>query len=84
MHNPVAPLLRLGCCPYEKKPFDDLADGAPLLGKDKHAGRRLAGVDTVSKVARHRVPVVRDQDSILPSCDFEERRVLCAPYTAPF
>src|ERR1017187_2267631 len=48
-------------------------DSALLLGKDKHAWSRLPGIEAVSRVSRHRVPVVSDQNSVLLSREFKER-----------
>jgi hypothetical protein len=39
VNNLVMPLFRLGCCPCEEQPFDDLPDGTQLLGNDKQTWR---------------------------------------------
>jgi len=36
--------------PHKKQPFDDLADGILLPGKDKHAWSRLTGTQATSKI----------------------------------
>lgn len=71
----VTPLFRLRCRPYEKQPFDCFANGTRLIWNDKQAGRGLSGSEAFPEMRRHRIAVLRDQNSTLFGRDFEERRI---------
>jgi len=68
----IPPLFRLRCRPDKKQRLDDPADGALLLGKDKNTWGWLSAIKAISKVPRHCVPVVGDQNAILLNSEFEE------------
>src|SRR5260370_39560936 len=46
-----------------------------MLGKDEPCGSCLSEIQAAAKVPWHRIPVVPNQNTILLSCDFEERRI---------
>src|SRR5262249_19524859 len=44
-------------------------------GNDEQAGRRFSGCEPFAEIPRHRASVVRDQNSALLGCKFEERGI---------
>ena len=72
--NPVVPFFGIRRHGHEKQRFDDVAHSAPLR-HDEQSGIPSPGFTATHTMMGHCAAVVRDYNSILARCKFQQRRI---------
>jgi len=78
--DPIAPFFCLGRRPDDKERFDDRADGA-LLRNNEQTRTGIAGRQALPKMVSHCVPIMRDQNPVLPGSEFEKHGIFAFSQT---
>ncbi len=80
MNDQIPPLRRIGGGPYQHKRLRRWSY-AFELGDDKHARARLAFVEPVTEMARHRLAIMGYKNAVLLCRELEHGRIGKASYT---